>query len=131
MAVAYPVVGSWYQRAGGNLFEVVAIDNDDATIEVQYFDGTIDEIEFEAWQQLLLKNVGPPEDWSGSVDMDTDNLVNPDAPRTSIGLSRPAGISRQELIFARFPSNLYWQSIKTVLDEYGGLLHLPQSSEFT
>ena len=37
-----PVVGQWYARPGGDSFEVVAIDRDDGTIEIQYFDGTIE-----------------------------------------------------------------------------------------
>ena len=37
-------VGDWYRSDSGVLFEVVAIDKDDATIEVQHFDGTVEEI---------------------------------------------------------------------------------------
>ena len=43
MAVQYPQIGKWFRRPGGALFEVVAIDEDDKTIEIQQFDGTIDE----------------------------------------------------------------------------------------
>jgi hypothetical protein len=57
------------------LFEVVAVDEDDGTIEIQQFDGTIGEIEIENWPQLLLVEVSAPEDWSGSVDMDPDDYV--------------------------------------------------------
>ena len=28
MAVAFPVIGHWYRRSNGNLFEVVAVDED-------------------------------------------------------------------------------------------------------
>ena len=75
MAMVYPVIGNWYRRANGALFEVVAVDEDDATIELQFFDGTIDEVDFEAWQQLLIEKVGAPEDWSGSVDMDPEDFL--------------------------------------------------------
>ena len=37
-----PVVGDWYRRMDGALFEVVAIDRDDSTVEVQHFDGTLE-----------------------------------------------------------------------------------------
>jgi hypothetical protein len=75
MAVAFPVIGKWFRRPNGSLFEVVAVDESDGTIEIQHFDGTIDEVELESWPELLLIEVSPPEDWSGSVDMDPDDYV--------------------------------------------------------
>ncbi|HEX7718559.1 MAG TPA: DUF6763 family protein [Woeseiaceae bacterium] len=75
MALEYPQVGRWYRQPGGNLFEVVALDEKDATVELQHFDGTLDEVELESWPALLLEKVGAPEDWSGSVDMDPDDYV--------------------------------------------------------
>ncbi|CAN5344233.1 hypothetical protein BH24PSE2_BH24PSE2_11300 [soil metagenome] len=78
MAFIYPVVGDWYRKPRGNLFEVVAIDEDDGTVEVQHFDGTVEEIDIEAWHEMVLDTAEAPEDWSGSVDADPDDL-NPDA----------------------------------------------------
>jgi hypothetical protein len=75
MAVRFPVIGNWFRKLNGNLFEVVAVDEDDGTIEFQQFDGTIGEIEIENWPQMLLVEVSAPEDWSGSVDMDPDDYV--------------------------------------------------------
>lgn len=75
MAVQYPVIGKWYRRPNGTLFEVVAVDEDARTIEIQQFDGTIDEVDLENWQRLLLIEVSAPEDWSGSVDMDPEDYV--------------------------------------------------------
>jgi len=75
MAVAFPVIGRWFRRPNGSLFEVVAVDEADGTIEIQHFDGTIDEVELESWPELLLIEVSAPEDWSGSVDMDPDDYV--------------------------------------------------------
>ena len=43
-----PVVGDWY-RHNGALFEVVAIDRDDGTVEVQHFDGTLEEFDLDTW----------------------------------------------------------------------------------
>ena len=70
MNVVYPVIGQWFRRLNGTLFEVVAVDEDARTIELQQFDGTIDEIDLENWADLMLVEVAAPEDWSGSVDMD-------------------------------------------------------------
>lgn len=75
MAVQFPVIGNWFRRPNGVLFEVVAVDEEDGTIEFQQFDGTIGEIEIENWPQLLLIEVSAPEDWSGSVDMDPEDYV--------------------------------------------------------
>jgi hypothetical protein len=75
MAVAYPVIGHWYRRSNGSLFEVVAVDEKDATVDLQYFDGTIDEIDMDRWAQLLIELVDAPEDWSGSVDMDPEDFT--------------------------------------------------------
>jgi hypothetical protein len=74
MAVQYPVIGQWFRRPNGTLFEVVAVDEDDMTVEIQQFDGTIDEVDIERWPELLLLEVSAPEDWSGSVDMDPEDF---------------------------------------------------------
>ena len=68
-----PVVGDWYRRPGGALFEVVAIDRDDATVEVQHFDGTLEEVDLESWEEQEFEEAQPPEDWSGSVDVDSED----------------------------------------------------------
>ncbi len=75
MAVKYPVIGHWFRRSNGTLFEVVAVDEQDSTIEIQQFDGTIDEVDLESWPELLPVEVGAPDDWSGSVDMDPEDYL--------------------------------------------------------
>jgi hypothetical protein len=69
-----PTIGDWYRNPGGTLFEVVACDDDDGTIEIQYFDGTIEEMEREdwdaQWKDGVIEAGEAPEDWSGSVDVD-------------------------------------------------------------
>ncbi len=83
MAVLYPIIGQWFRRPSGTLFGVVAIDDEDHTIEIQQFDGTIDEVDIENWSDLLLTEISAPEDWSGSVDMDPEDFVgknNTDMP---------------------------------------------------
>ena len=67
-----PVIGQWYRRPGGESFEVVAIDRDDRTIEIQYFDGTIEELDSEAWIEMPIEEAEAPEDWTGSVDVDDE-----------------------------------------------------------
>jgi len=69
----YPVIGQWFRRPNGTLFEVVAIDEEAMTVEVQQFDGTVDEFDIERWPDLLLTEASAPEDWSGSLDMDPED----------------------------------------------------------
>jgi len=71
-----PVIGSWFRRPGGDSFEVVAIDPDDRTIEIQYFDGTIEELELDEWLEDQIEASEPPEDWTGSVDVEPEDTEN-------------------------------------------------------
>lgn len=77
MQAPTPIVGEWYRRSNGELFEVVAIDEEDGTIEVQQFDGTVEELDFDAWEdqweESLLEAAEPPEDWTGSVDIEPED----------------------------------------------------------
>jgi len=76
MANPAPVIGEWYRRAGGDSFEVVAIDSDDRTIEIQYFDGTIEELDLDEWLESTIVATEPPEDWTGSVDVEPEDTEN-------------------------------------------------------
>ena len=74
-----PVPGNWYQHLDKGLdFEVIAVDEDNATIELQYVDGTLDEISLDDWYEMDLEPAEPPEDWSGPIDdEDADNTDQP------------------------------------------------------
>ena len=89
MATQYPGIGNWFQRPNGAMFEVVAVDEDDGTVEIQQFDGTIGEFDIEYWPQLLLVEVSAPEDWSGSVDMDPEDYVGKTASEMPNGFHDP------------------------------------------
>lgn len=89
MAIERPVVGYWYRRTNGNLLKIVAVDEEDATIEVQFFDGTIDEIDVDTWNSLLLERIDAPEDWSGSVDMDPEDFSGDESGGIPLGYYDP------------------------------------------
>lgn len=64
-----PIIGNWYRNEEtGNDFEVVALDEDAQTIEIQYFDGEVEELELDTWYELPLEAIEAPEDWSGPFD---------------------------------------------------------------
>jgi hypothetical protein len=71
-----PTIGNWYRIQGSESFEVVAFDEDDGTIELQYFDGTVEEMDLEDWnaekENGTLEEIEAPEDWTGSVDVDPE-----------------------------------------------------------
>jgi hypothetical protein len=77
MSEHLPAIGDWYSLRGGELFEVVAVDETDGTLEIQYFDGTIEEMEMSDWHSQFgageIEEVDAPEDWSGSVDVEPED----------------------------------------------------------
>jgi hypothetical protein len=78
MTTPHPSIGDWYRLRGGESFEIVAVDDDDGTIDIQYFDGTLEEMDFEDWESQwsdgLLEAAEAPEDWSGSVDIERSDV---------------------------------------------------------
>ena len=71
-----PIIGNWYRnQETGNDFEVVALDEDAQTIEIQYFDGEVEELDLDAWYELAIESIEAPEDWSGPFDqLESDDL---------------------------------------------------------
>lgn len=74
MAEITPIIGDWYRHENGDIFEVVAIDEKDGTVEIQYYDGTIEELDIDAWEQLEIEESEPPDDCTGSLDADDEDL---------------------------------------------------------
>ncbi len=68
-----PKIGDWYKNVHGDSFEIVAIDEDDETVEIQYFDGTLEELDLDAWRDMPMVAIEPPEDWSGSMDIERED----------------------------------------------------------
>jgi Family of unknown function (DUF6763) len=65
-----PIVFNWYRHLDkGQQFRVVAMDVSNTVVEIQYFDGDIDEIDIEEWNDLDVEPIEPPEYWSGPVDI--------------------------------------------------------------
>jgi hypothetical protein len=72
--LALPEVGSWFRGGDGKRFEVVAVDEKDQTVEIQHFDGTVEEVDVDVWRELGAQPIDAPEDWSGSMDVDESDL---------------------------------------------------------
>ncbi len=82
MASKTPTVGEWYHDLDENqLFEVVAVDDQFSTIEIQYIGGEIGEIDFEAWPHLPLVTAEAPEDAGAGYELSReDDWSNDDSP---------------------------------------------------
>jgi len=79
MAKKIPVIGDWYQDAVEDvLFEVVAVDDKSATIEVQYEDGEVGEFDYDTWFQMIVLPAEAPEDWRVSYELSDDDNASPD-----------------------------------------------------
>jgi len=68
-----PRVGDWYQNINNDTFEIVAHDTDEATVEIQYFDGAVEELDMDSWYEMDIQPIEAPEDWSGSMDIERDD----------------------------------------------------------
>lgn len=81
-----PTIGDWYRNIhSGERFEVVALDEDAGTIEIQTYDGDVDEMDLATWHASNLEAIDPPEDPMGSVDMDAEELGYNDSEPTTGG----------------------------------------------
>lgn len=71
-----PITGNWYQHLDkGQEFCVVAVDDEEGAVEIQYFDGSIEAIDLDAWYELEIETAEEPENWAGALDIaETDDL---------------------------------------------------------
>ncbi len=85
MSLQLPTIGEWYYSPIGNeYFEVVAVDDQSGSIEIQYAGGEVSEYDIEAWQQLTLTPASPPEDAGAAYesgfekDWASDDALHPE-----------------------------------------------------
>ena len=70
-----PVIGNWYWDVERSYqFEVVAKDDVDGEIEIQYFEGELEEIDEGAWYEMNVISVAAPKDWTGPYEIDKDQF---------------------------------------------------------
>ncbi|WP_024460335.1 DUF6763 family protein [Marinimicrobium sp. LS-A18] len=79
MGFQSPSIGAWYfDREDQQVFEVVALDEQQGTIEVQYLDGAIGEFDLETWPQLPLVPAAAPEDSEAAYELSQEDRWNDD-----------------------------------------------------
>ena len=65
-----PIVDQWYwHHDKGQNFYVTAVDEDEDLIEVQHFDGDVEEYSFQQWRNLDIELAEEPENFSGALDI--------------------------------------------------------------
>ena len=63
-----PIVDNWYShRDKGQLFMVVDVNED--SVDIQYFDGDLEEMSLTAWYGMNIELSAEPENWSGAMDI--------------------------------------------------------------
>jgi hypothetical protein len=82
-----PIVDNWYQHPDkGQAFRVVAVDEAEGWVEIQYFDGNVEELDLDSWLRLELQPIEAPENWSGPMDAaEMDDLTGTEISDTSPG----------------------------------------------
>jgi len=56
------MVDIWYKTSNGDMFEVVALDEQDDAIEIQYLDGSLEELDEDTWESLNPQVIDPPHE---------------------------------------------------------------------
>ncbi|MGB5398369.1 MAG: DUF6763 family protein [Gammaproteobacteria bacterium] len=71
-----PRVDQWYSHLyKGQRFYVTAIDEQRGTVELQHFDGDIEELNLDEWRDLKIEISEEPENWTGALDIaEVDDL---------------------------------------------------------
>ena len=65
-----PIINSWYYHQDkGQKFYVVDVDDDAGLVEIQHFDGDLEEISLKDWYDMEIAIGEAPENWSGAMDI--------------------------------------------------------------
>lgn len=74
--LASPAIDHWFHDIEtGRSFRVIAIDPENESIEIQFYDGDIDELDFGSWQDSTFIPVEAPEDARAPFDdVEIDDL---------------------------------------------------------
>ena len=64
-----PIVGNWYKNRELDVdFEIVALDERSQTLEIQYADGQVEELDMETWSEMVVEAIEAPEVYTGPYE---------------------------------------------------------------
>ncbi len=83
--------GQWYlDRGSGQVFQIVGMDEDDGSIDIQHTDGTLEEMSVGDWVARTLEGCEQPEDWVGPFDdLEADDIGLPETNAEPHGAEVP------------------------------------------
>lgn len=58
------IVGEWYKKPTGERFEILALDEEGHVVEIEYFNGIVEEITASEWRTLGVMMSEPPTEYS-------------------------------------------------------------------
>lgn len=65
-----PRINQWYAHLHkGQRFYVVDFDEEQNTVELQNFDGDIEELSLDEWRELHIELSEEPTNWTGALDI--------------------------------------------------------------
>lgn len=93
-----PAIDDWFQDAEtGRSFRVVAVDDENDSINVQYYNGDIGDFDLSSWRDSTLIPIEPPEDASAPFD----DLEMDDLGYTDLDQHHPGGLTLDDLLDER------------------------------
>jgi len=65
-----PITDNWYRHMDkGQPFRVVEVDETKMLVDIQYFDGNLEEIDLADWREMDIEPCEEPENWAGALDI--------------------------------------------------------------
>lgn len=79
-----PRIDQWYAHLDkGQRFVVTAVDEENSTVEIQHFDGDLEEFSLDDWADLDIELSEAPENWSGAFDIAEQDDLGTEVTDTS------------------------------------------------
>ncbi len=71
-----PIIDNWYDSKDfPECFKVVGFDDQQDFVQIQYFDGEIEELEYDNWQALHPHEIPEPEDATAAYEMEREDIL--------------------------------------------------------
>jgi hypothetical protein len=112
---ADPIAGCWYRHLDkGQEFCVITMDEEQNVIEIQYFDGNLEEVDLQDWWLMDLEPIEEPENWAGALD-----IAEVDDFGTSITDTLPDDWNSPALEIPPESPSMTYLSANEIADEWG------------
>jgi len=110
-----PIPDQWYTHFDkGQRFYVTAFDEPNGTVEIQHFDGDIEEFSLEEWCELDIELAAAPENWAGALD-----IAEEDDLGTEITDTTPDDWREPENEFQSMEQEGISRDARSMSDDYG------------